>query len=142
MSERDLGAALEHESGLLGLAGTADMREVLVRAQAGEEDAELALNVYLHRLRGGVAAMTATLAGLDALVFTGGVGERSAQIRARAVDGLGFLGLAIDNRRNSDAVPDREITAQGSEARMAVIRAREDLEIARQVRIVIGAASG
>jgi acetate kinase len=141
MSERELGAALEHESGLLGLAGTADMREVLVRAQAGEEDAELALNVYLHRLRGGVAAMTATLAGLDALVFTGGVGERSAQIRARAVDGLGFLGLAIDNRRNSDAVPDREITAQGSEARMAVIRAREDFEIARQVRIVIGAAS-
>ncbi len=138
MSERELAAALEHESGLLGLAGTADMREVLVRAHAGDGNCQLALDVYVHRLRAAIAAMVAALGDIEALVFTGGVGERSAEIRARAVDGLGFLGLAIDHGRNSDAVADSEITADGSAAKTAVVRAREDLEIARQARRVIG----
>jgi acetate kinase len=142
MAERELAAALEHESGLLGLAGCADMQEVLVRAQAGDEESRLALDVYVHRLRAGIAAMVATLGGIDALAFTGGVGERSAEIRARAVDGLHFLGLAIDHRHNVEAGADIEITASGSAVRTAVIRAREDLEIARQTRRVIRAASG
>lgn len=142
MAERELAATLEHEAGLLGLSGTADMREVLVRAESGDGPAQLALEVYIHRLRAGIGAMAATLGGVDALVFTGGVGEHSAEIRARAVAGLGFLGLAIDPARNEGTSSDREITAAGSAARTAVIRAREDLEIARQTRLVIGKTSG
>jgi predicted NBD/HSP70 family sugar kinase len=79
----ELAATLEHRSGLLGLAGTADMREVLSRAEAGDEAARLARDVYIHRLRAGIAAMAAALGGLDTIVFTGGVGENSAEVRAR-----------------------------------------------------------
>jgi acetate kinase len=138
MPDHELAAALEHESGLLGLAGTADMREVLARAQAGDPDARLALDVYVHRLRAGIASMAAALGGVDVLVFTGGVGERSAEIRARAADGLGFLGVDIEEDRNATIEGDREITAVCAQARTLVVRAREELEIARQARLVIG----
>jgi acetate kinase len=137
LSERELAHALEHESGLLGLAGTADMREVLSRTAAGDDAAQLALEVYLHRLRAGIAAMAATLGGLDALVFTGGVGENSSEIRARALDGLQFLGLAIDDTRNTSAPGDRDLSPPGARARTVAVRAREDLEIARQVRLTL-----
>jgi acetate kinase len=137
MAERELAEALEHGSGLLGLAGTADMREVIARAHGDDEDARLALDVYLHRLRAGIAAMTATLGGLDALVFTGGVGEQSAEIRTRAIAGLGFLGLTIDGKRNASAQGDVEITQTGAQSRTLVVRAREDLEIARQTRLAL-----
>jgi acetate kinase len=136
MAERELAEALEHESGLRGLAGTADMREVLAAAQRGEEPAVLARDVYLHRLRAGIAAMAAALGGLDALVFTGGVGERAPEIRARAADGLGFLGLAVDPERNAAGA--EEITAAGATARTLVVEAREDLEIACGVRAALG----
>ena len=82
--------------------------------------------------------MAAALGGLDALVFTAGVGERSPEIRARAADGLRFLGVAIDEERNATSGGDREITGVGGEARTLVIQAREDLEIARQSRLAIG----
>jgi acetate kinase len=95
LGEHELAHALEHESGLLGLAGTADMREVLSRRQAGDKRAELALGVYVHRLRAAIAAMSAALGGLDALTFTGGVGERSAAVREEACGGLEFLGSPI-----------------------------------------------
>jgi acetate kinase len=137
MTERELTGALEHGSGLLGLAGTSDMREVLSRADRGKLDAQLARDVYVHRLRAGIAAMAASLDGVDALVFTGGVGERSAEIRARAVAGLGFLGLGIDERRNLGVEGDAEITGEGAVARTLVIRAREDLEIGRQARLAV-----
>jgi acetate kinase len=140
MSERELAEALEHESGLLALAGSGDMREVLGRAKNGEPAAQLALDVYVHRLRAGIAAMTSALGGLDALVFTGGVGERSAEIRARAAGGLGFLGIGIDGRRNASATGDCEIGAQDVPVRALVIAAREDLEIARQARAVLRGA--
>lgn len=134
LSERDLARTLEHESGLLGLSGSADMREVLARASVGHEGAALAREVYLHRLRAGIAAMSASLGGLDVLVFTGGVGERSAEIRQRTLAGLEFLGLALDPERNTQAIADTDISAPGAGARTIVLRAREDLEIARQVR--------
>jgi len=137
LQEPQLAAALEHESGLLGLAGTADMREALARAAAGDAPATLALEVYTHRLRAGIAAMAAALGGLDALVFTGGVGQRSADIRARTADGLEFLGVAIDARRNADAAGEAEITHSGASVRTLVLPAREDLEIARQARAVL-----
>jgi acetate kinase len=138
MPERELASALEHQSGLLGLAGSGDMRELLAHADAGDERARLALDVYEHRLRAGIAAMAAALGGLDALVFTGGVGEQSPEVRASAVAGLRFLGLAIDEQRNAAAAGDADITGSEGQARTLVIRAREDLEIARQARLVVG----
>lgn len=137
----ELSDALEHRSGLLGLAGTADMRAVLDGAEHGQPDARLALDAYLHRLRASIAAMAASLGGLDAVAFTGGVGERSAVVRALAADGLGFLGIALDplaNGKAGGAVGDRDVSAAGAAARTFVIPAREDVEIARGVREVLG----
>ena len=132
----ELAAALEHRSGLSGLAGTADMREVLARAADGDARCELAREVYLHRLRGYVASMAAAMGGLDTLVFTGGVGENSPEIRWRAMEGLGFLGIRPDASRNGTGTGDREIGSPDARVRSLVISAREDLEIARQVRSV------
>jgi len=81
--------------------------------------------------------MTAATGGLDALVFTGGVGERSPLVRGAAAAGLGFLGVAVDEERNRGAVPDAEIGAAGAAVRTLVIGAREDVEIARQVRATL-----
>jgi acetate kinase len=129
--------ALEHESGLLGLAGTADMREVLARADDGDAAAALARDTYIFALRAGIAAMAAALGGLDALAFTGGVGEHAPQVRALAAEGLGFLGVALDPAANDAARPDAEITAAGAAIRTHVLAAREDREIARQVRAAL-----
>jgi acetate kinase len=133
----ELAATLEHRSGLVGLAETPDMREVLARGGAGADAARLALAVYLHRLRAGIAAMAAALGGLDVLVFTGGVGENSPEVRAGAAGKLGFLGIQVDPGRNTSGPPDREISSDGAPVRSLVIAAREDLEIARQVRAVL-----
>lgn len=137
MRPDELADGLEHRSGLQGLAGTGDMREVLIEADMGEPDAVLAIQVYVHRLRAGIAAMTASLGGLDCLVFTGGVGENSSPIRRRVVDGLGFLGLLLDGDRSSDGEGDREIGQEGVTPFIAVVTAREDLQIAREVRRLI-----
>ena len=127
--------------GLLALAGTDDMRAVVERAARGEERALVALDVYAHRLRAGIAAMAAALGGLDALVFTGGVGERSPQVRAAAAAGLGFLGVELELERNAAVGgAEAEIGAAGAAARV-VVHAREDLEIARGVRAVVGAGT-
>jgi acetate kinase len=139
----ELAETLEYRSGLAGLAGTGDMREVLARAAAGDARAVLGRDVYLHRLRGSIAAMTAAMDGLDVLVFTGGVGENSAEIRSRAAAGLGFLGIRIDEDRNSrgknarDDGDDREISGAGAAVRAFVIAAREDKQIAAEVRAVL-----
>jgi acetate kinase len=135
----ELAATLEHRSGLLGLAGTADMRAILDAAATGDPEARLALDVYLHRLRAGIAAMAAALGGIDALVFTGGVGERAPTVRALAVEGLGFLGLKLDSARNAAGPEDREIGADGGSTRILVITAREDIQIAHEVRAVLAA---
>jgi acetate kinase len=130
VAPQELAHDLEHASGLLGLAGTADMREVLERADRGDADARLALDVHDHRLRGEIARMAAAMDGLDAVVFTGGVGERSARVRAAACAGLGHLGVAI----RDDAGEPRDAVIGD---RAVVVRAREDLEIARGVRAVL-----
>ncbi len=137
LSVTEMTEALEHDAGLKGLAGTQDMREVLARADAGDEPARLARDVYVHRLRAHIAAMVAALGGLDALVFTGGVGEHSNEIRAQAAAGLAFLGVGVDEARNGETQADGEIGAQGAEVRTLVLTTREDLEIARQVRAVL-----
>jgi acetate kinase len=136
-SERELADVLEHQSGLLALAGSADMRVVLKRGAGGEADALLALDVYVHRLRAGIAAMAAALGGLDAVAFTGGVGEHSPEVRTRAASGLEFLGLRIDQQRNADAAVDADVSAADAAVRTLVVHSREDLEIARQVRAVL-----
>ena len=133
--------ALEHESGLTGLAGTADMREVVARAESGDIDAMLALDVYVHRLRAGIAAMAVSLDGLDAIVFTGGVGEHAPAVRARTGAGLGLLGIALHSDRNASHTTDADISAPNARVRTLVVTAREDLEIARQVRNLLGASA-
>jgi acetate kinase len=138
LSPAEIGEGLERASGLVGLAGTADMREVLERAATGDPDAAQALDVYLHRLRSSIGAMAASIGGLDALVFTGGVGERSAPIRAMAAEGLGFMGIDVDPARNEDGDADREISSPGTRVRVLVVAAREDIQIAREVRWVLG----
>jgi acetate kinase len=137
MPAAELAATLEHRSGLLGLAGTADMRAILASAEAGSSDAGLALDVYTHRLRAAIAAMAASMNGMDGLVFTGGVGENAPTVRARAAQGLAFLGIELDRERNLTARPDIEISAEGASVRTIVITAREDLQIAREVRQVL-----
>ncbi len=138
LSAAELADSLEHRSGLLGLAGSADMREVLGRAAEGDESARLARDVYVHSLRAQIAAMTATMGGLDVLVFTGGVGERSPELRSRTAAGLGFLGASLDEARNQGATTDALIGAEHASVSTLVLTAREDLEIARQVRVTLG----
>ncbi|HUC27007.1 MAG TPA: acetate/propionate family kinase [Streptosporangiaceae bacterium] len=131
----ELSAGLEKESGLAGLSGlpSGDMREVLQAAESGEPAALLAVEVYLHRLRREIAAMAAAMNGLDALIFTGGVGEHSSQVRAAASAGLEFLGLTLDPDRNQ-VTADTIISRDDSAAAVLVITAREDIEMARQAR--------
>jgi acetate kinase len=139
MPSGEVARTLESRSGLLGLSGTSDMREVLSRAAAGDKPATLARDTYLHRLRGAIAAMAAAMDGLDALVFTGGVGEHSPEIRSRAAGRLGFLGVHVDEAGNtaSPDTDDYEITAPGAPVRTFVIAAREDKQIAAEVRSVL-----
>jgi len=138
MPSSELAATLEHRSGLLGLTGSADMKAILEAEAAGDADAALGVAVYVHRVRAGIAAMAAAMGGLDALVFTGGVGERAASIRARSVDGLAFLGLALDDAANEAPALDAEIGTAAARVRTFVIEAREDLQIANDVRAVLG----
>jgi acetate kinase len=129
--------ALEHRSGLLALAGTADMREVQRRAASGDQSAQLALDVFVHRLVIGIGAMAAAAGGLDVLAFTGGIGEHSSGVRRLASQRLAHLGVQLDMERNEAADTDVDISAGGAATRTLVITAREDLQIAREVRDVL-----
>ncbi len=136
--------ALESRSGLLGLSGVSgDLRQVLEAADRGDERSQLAFAVYLHRLRAEVSAMVAAMGGIDGLVFTGGAGEGSARLRRDACAGLGFLGVELDDVRNerpADAV-DGIVSRPDTAPAVLVVHAREDLEIARQVRALLASAS-
>jgi len=133
MTPEYLASMLEHESGLLGLAGTSDMKALLERRAGGDGDAELAVDVYVHRLRALIAAMVAAMNGIDVLVFTGGVGERSSEVRHRAAVGLSFLGVALDESLNAGCRPDAEITAAGASVRTFVVEAHEDIQMASEL---------
>jgi acetate kinase len=128
----EIDRALERESGLLGLSGLSSRVEELERSQAPE--ARHALDVFTHRVAGAVASMTASLGGLDALVFTGGVGENSSLVRERVCGRLGFLGVELDPAANAAVVPDIDIASEGSAVRVIVVRAREDVVAAREAR--------
>jgi acetate kinase len=130
---------LDRESGLLGLSGhSGDMREVIAAAEDGDERSRLALDVYIHRLAAGIASMAAAMEGIDALVFTGGVGENSARVRSAAAGSVAFLGVELDPRLNDEGKGDVLLSAAGAAVPVVLIQAREDIEIAAQVRATLG----
>jgi acetate kinase len=132
-----LHAVLEHQSGLKGLSHTSgDLRDVLEARSGGDADATLAFDVYVHRLVREIGAMAAAAGGLDVLVFTGGMGEHSPELRAAAAERLGFLGVEVDRSANR-ATADADLTADGAIARTVVVTAAEDVEVARETVAVI-----
>ena len=139
-SDRDgIDHALNHESGLLGVSGVAgDYRQVEAAAQSGNDQARLALEIYVARLRGTIGAMAATLGGIDALVFAAGVGENSVTLRSAACDGLAFMGIRLDPAKNAAKPVDADIAAADATARVLVVHTQEELMIAREVRRVVG----
>lgn len=135
---QELSDVLEHRAGLKGLSGTGgDLRDVLAGRAAGNRDCALAFDVYVHRLVGEAAAMTAATGGLDLLVLTGGVGEHSREVRSALAEGLRHLGVAVDADRNRVTTADADISADGAAVRTVVVTAREDLEIRGQVLAVL-----
>jgi acetate kinase len=131
--------ALQSESGLLGLSGETEQVEQLERSSSPA--AKLALRVFTHRVAASVASMAASLDGIDALVFTAGIGEGSASVRRDVCRRLGFLGVELDVDANATAVPDVDVHAQGAAVRIVVLRAREDVVAARAARLVVSAAA-
>jgi len=138
LTAQEYDRALNRESGLAGLAGASDFRTVMERRHEGDPDAALAFDVTVHRLRKYVGGYAAVLGRLDALVFTGGIGERSAALRAAVVDGLGVLGLELDHLANEDAAGECRVSAPGSAAQVWVVATDEEREIARATLDVLG----
>lgn len=126
--------ALEHESGLLALAGTADMRLITEGVSAGDAGCVAALDVYVHRLRSEIGSMAAAMNGIDVLAFTGGVGEHSPEVRRRTCLGLAHLGVTVDDAANDRSTGDSTISADDGGAACVVVTAREDLSMARAAR--------
>jgi acetate kinase len=136
----ELDNALNYESGLLGVSGiSSDLRQLLSKLPHNP-DARLAIDIYVHRIVQTIGAMTATLGGIDALVFTAGVGEHSANIRERVCEKLKYLGLDLDPAANENCRPDADIATPASAARILVIATREDLTIMRETRRLVGLA--
>ena len=129
---------LNRESGLLGISGvSSDMRQILEGVSAGHPRCMLALNVFLHRLRQGIGAMAASLGGLDALAFTGGVGEHAVTLRQNVCERLGFLGLEIDPAANAVAHSDSVLSTPQSRVGIVAVAFREDLSMLSEVRAVL-----
>jgi acetate kinase len=130
------GAALDEtlnaKSGLLGISGiSADMREIVAAMKSGNERAKLAFDMFAHRLRSGIGSMLAALNGIDALVFTAGIGENSPEVRAAACSHFTFLGLGLDPTKNTTVHSDQDIATLESRVRVLIVRAQEDWAIAR-----------
>jgi acetate kinase len=124
---------LNAKSGLLGISGvSSDMREVVAAMKKGNARAKLAFDIFVHRLRSGIGSMIAALNGIDALVFTAGIGENSAEVRAAACANLGFLGSAIDSAKNLSSPMESDIATSSSTVRVLVLAAQEDWAIARE----------
>jgi len=133
LNPEEIDNVLNHKSGLLGISGVSgDMRDILTAIQKGHERAKLAFDIYIHRLRTAIAAMAASMGGMDALVFTAGVGENSAEVRAAACNGLEFLGLRLDFQENAQPTFDADVSMARSRVRILVIRAEEDWAIATE----------
>jgi acetate kinase len=123
---------LNQESGLLGISGIAgDLRPILAERARGNPRAQLAFDVYVHRLRGGIGMMLAALGGIDAVIFTGGIGEHVAEVRSAACAPFAFMGLALDEAANSQASPDCALGAPGAQVQVLLIHTEEEWMIAR-----------
>jgi acetate kinase len=141
ISGQEIDDILNQRSGLLGISGiSSDMREVEAAAQSGNERAQLAFDMFVHRLRKGIADMAAVLGGADVLVFTAGIGENSSAVRAGACSGLHFLGIELDSEKNAHISGDQEISATNSGIRVLVIHAQEDWAIAQDCARVLNQA--
>ena len=129
----ELDEILNTKSGLRGISGaSADMREVIAAMQSGNRRAQLAFDIFVHRLSAGIGSMLAALNGADAIVFTGGIGENSPEVRANTCNHFSFLNLALDSTKNSAKPVDADIAFPESTIRILVIRAQEDWAIARE----------
>jgi len=138
VSAEKLEHALNHSSGVLGVSGvSSDMREVAEASHRGDPRASLAMAIFAHRARQAIGAAAVTLGGVDALVFTGGIGEHSAEIRAAVCEGLSCVGLQIDLAANAAAQPDAVVSTQESPSAILVVTAREDLMMARAAGAVL-----
>lgn len=136
----DLDHALNERSGLLGVSGvSADLRAVLAAAGQGSARAELAIAMFVHSIVRTVGAMVAVLGGLDALVFTGGIGEHAARVRREAGAALAYLGLRLDEPRNDARTDDLDVAASDSTVRVLVLTAREDLAVLDEVKRLLAA---
>jgi acetate kinase len=124
---------LNKKSGLLGISGvSSDMRQIVDAMKQGNTRAKLAFDIFVHRLRSGIAAMVASIGGIDALVITAGIGENSPDVRAAACANLGFLGVTLDAAKNQISRGDEDISARESRVRVLVLRAQEDWAIAKE----------
>lgn len=133
LNTEDLSKILNKESGLLGISGiSADMRSILAASDDGDRRAQLAFEIYIHRLRSGIGAMMASLGGLDVLVFTAGVGENATMVRAKTCEQFAFLGLQLDVDKNNARLLDRDISTSDSKVKVLVIHTEEDWAIATQ----------
>ncbi len=141
LSTRDLDEILQRRSGLRGLSGvSSDFRAVQEAAKEGNERARLALAIYANSVRAGIGALAVALGGVDALVFTAGVGENAVPLREEVCGGLACIGLRFDPERNRTMRPDADLTAAGSAGRILILHTREDLHIAREALRVSGMA--
>jgi len=133
MTGAQLDEMLNTKSGLLGISGfSSDMREIVRAMKDGNTRAKLAFDIFVHRLRASIGAMIATLGGLDVLVFTAGIGENSAEVRASACANFAYLGLELDARPNDSQAGDHDVASAASRARILVIRAQEDWAMAKE----------
>ena len=133
----ELDRILNSQSGLAGVSQVSeDIRDVIAAAEGGAQPAQLALDIYIHRLATGIAGMTAASGGIDALAFTGGVGQHSAYVRRRVAERLAYLGITLGSA-NDDATGDREISAPTASVRVVVVQAREEFAIARDVAALV-----
>ena len=125
---------------MLGLVsrGSSLRNRWLAASQAGHQQARLALAVYTHRVRQAVGALAVTLGGVDALVFTAGVGEHASEVREAVCAGLECLGLELDARGNATCRPDADVASRGSRGRILVVTTREDMTMLREVIQVLG----
>ncbi len=132
LTGEELDDLLNTKSGLLGISGvSSDMRQIVTAMKDGHPRAKLAFEIFVHRLQTAIGAMIAALGGIDALVFTAGIGENSPEVRAAACANFGFLGLKLDPAKNSQSPADQEISPSDSGVRVLIVRAQEDWAIAR-----------
>jgi acetate kinase len=130
---KELDELLNSKSGLLGVSGvSADMREVIAAMQSANKRAQLAFDIFVHRLRAGIGSMLAACDGADAIIFTGGIGENSAEVRSEACSHFSFLKLMLDSAKNTAKPVDADISSPESSVRILVISAQEDWAIARE----------